>query len=148
MTNMLIGEYTHTIDVKNRVSLPAKWRQELGKSVVITRGLEGCLTVYTLGEWQKVSAMFTNSPFASADERGFARFMLSAATEVDVDSAGRVLIPEVLKMSAQLSEKVVCAGIHNRVELWDEVRWREYSARIEQEAAEMAEKITASATYA
>ena len=139
---MLIGEYIHTIDVKSRVALPAKWRQELGKTVVVTRGLEGCLTIYTLGEWETVSAMFTNSPFASADERGFARYMLSAATEVDVDTAGRVLIPEVLKNFAKLGEKVVFAGIHNRVEVWDEERWREYSARIETSAAEMAEKIT------
>lgn len=142
---MLIGEYTHTIDIKNRVSLPAKWRQELGKSVVITRGLEGCLTVYTLAEWEKVSAMFTNSPFASADERGFARYMLSAAAEVDVDSAGRVLIPDVLKTFARFDKTVVLAGVHNRVEVWDEARWRDYSSSIENNAAEMAEKIVSRA---
>lgn len=142
---MLIGEYTHTIDSKNRVSLPAKWRQELGKSVVITRGLEGCLTVYTLGEWERVSAMFTNSPFASADERGFARYMLSAAAEVDVDSAGRVLVPDVLKTFAKFDKNVVLAGVHNRVEVWDEARWRDYSNSIESNAAEMAEKIVSRA---
>ncbi len=142
---MLIGEYTHTIDSKNRVSLPAKWRQELGKSVVITRGLEGCLTVYTLGEWEKVSAMFTNSPFASADERGFARYMLSAAAEVDVDSAGRVLVPDVLKTFAKFDKNVVLAGVHNRVEVWDEAHWRDYSNSIESNAAEMAEKIVSRA---
>ncbi|OGG59125.1 cell division/cell wall cluster transcriptional repressor MraZ [Candidatus Kaiserbacteria bacterium RIFCSPHIGHO2_02_FULL_50_50] len=142
---MLIGEYSHTIDIKNRVSLPAKWRQELGKSVVITRGLEGCLTVYTLAEWEKVSAMFTNSPFASADERGFARYMLSAAAEVDVDSAGRVLVPDVLKTFAKFDKTVVLAGVHNRVEVWDEAHWRDYSAGIETNAAEMAEKIVSRA---
>lgn len=138
---MLIGEYIHALDVKNRIALPAKWRHELGKTVVITRGLEGCLTIYTRSEWDQVSASFTNSPFASSDERGFARYMLSAAAEIDVDSAGRVLIPEVLKIFAKLKERVVFAGVHNRVEMWDENRWREYSASIETHAAEMAEKV-------
>lgn len=138
---MLIGEYIHALDVKNRIALPAKWRHELGKTVVITRGLEGCLTIYTRSEWDQVSASFTSSPFASSDERGFARYMLSAAAEIDVDSAGRVLIPEVLKIFAKLKERVVFAGVHNRVEMWDESRWRAYSASIETHAAEMAEKV-------
>lgn len=138
---MLIGEYTHTIDTKKRLSLPSKWRQELGKTVVITRGLEGCVTMYTLTEWEKVSAMFSNSPFANADARGFARYFLSAATEVDVDAAGRILVPDVLRKFAELDTKVVFAGVHNRVEIWDEKRWDAYKVDIERDAATMAEKL-------
>lgn len=140
---MLIGEYIHSIDTKKRLALPAKWRQELGKSIVITRGLEGCITMYTIAEWEKVSAMFSNSPFATADARGFARYFLSAATEVDVDAAGRILIPEVLKKFAGIGAKVVFAGVHNRVEIWDEQRWEVYKVGIEKDASLMAEKLGA-----
>ncbi len=139
---MLIGEYTHTLDPKKRLSLPAKWRKELGEGVVVTRGLDNCLFVYPLSEWQTITEKIGRLPFGAADTRGFNRFFLSGAVEVDVDAAGRILIPDFLKEFAGLGQKVVLAGIHDRVEIWDVKRWSDYKSRIEREADKLAEKLS------
>jgi MraZ protein len=138
---MLIGEYTHNIDAKKRLSLPSKWRRELGKKVVITRGLDNCLFVYPLKEWQRIAEKIGQLPLGQADTRSFNRFFLSGAVEVEVDSVGRILVPDFLKDFARLASKVVLAGIHDRVEMWDEKRWREYKRRIEEQADALAEKL-------
>lgn len=138
---MLIGEYTHNIDTKKRLSLPSKWRKELGKNVVVTRGLDNCLFVYPLKEWEKITEKIGKLPLGQADTRGFNRFFLSGAVEAEVDSVGRILVPDFLKMFAGLNAKVVLAGIHDRVEMWDENRWIEYKRRIEGQADALAEKL-------
>ncbi len=138
---MLIGEYTHTIDDKNRVSLPTKFRKELGGKVVVTRGLDNCLFLYSMKQWEIVSAKMAEGSFATADARGVNRFFLSGAADVDVDSAGRILLPDYLKAFAKLNEKVVVTGVQSRVELWDEEAWTEYKKRIEKQADALAEKM-------
>lgn len=138
---MLIGEYTHTLDPKKRVSLPAKFRKELGKTVVITRGLDNCLFVYSTKEWADIAKKLAELPFGQADTRGFNRFILSGATESDVDTAGRVLIPDYLKDFAKLKEKIILAGVQTRVEVWDADQWSAYKERIEKQADAMAEKL-------
>ncbi|MDP6387686.1 MAG: division/cell wall cluster transcriptional repressor MraZ [Candidatus Pacebacteria bacterium] len=138
---MLIGEYTHTLDTKKRISLPSKFRREFGKRVVVTRGLDNCLFVYSIKEWEKISKKIGELPMGGADTRGFNRFMLSGAVEVDVDSAGRVLIPDFLKNFANLGNKVVLAGIHSRVEIWNEKAWTQYKENIEKRAERLAEKL-------
>src|SRR3989338_8608768 len=131
---MLIGEYTHTIDDKKRVALPAKFRKEIGKKVVITHGLDNCLFVYSVKQWEAVSEKFSSLSIGQADTRGFNRFMLAGAVETDVDAIGRILIPDFLKEFASLKTHVVVAGIHNRLEIWDEKRWKEYKGKIEKQA--------------
>jgi len=138
---MLIGEYKHTLDPKKRLSLPSKWRKEMGKKLVVTRGLDNCLFVYPLKEWQHISAKIASLPLGQADTRGFNRFFLSGAVEVEVDSVGRILVPDFLKDFAALDTKVVLAGIHDRVEIWDEKKWDEYKRRIELQADTLAEKL-------
>lgn len=138
---MLLGEYVHLLDSKRRLSLPSKFRKELGRKVVVTRGLDNCLFLYSLREWEKISERLGGLSFAQADTRGFNRFMLSGAIESDVDKAGRILIPDFLCDFAGLSEKVVVAGIHNRVEIWNERAWSGYKRRIEKQADQMAEKL-------
>jgi len=138
---MLLGEYVHILDNKKRLSLPSKFRQELRGKVVVTRGLDHCLFLYSLPEWKKISERLGELSFAQADTRGFNRFMLSGAVEIDVDKAGRILIPDFLKDFSGLKNKIVIAGIHNRVEIWDERKWREYKRRIEKQADQMAEKL-------
>ena len=138
---MLIGEYKHTLDPKKRLSLPSKWRKEIGKKLVITRGLDNCLFVYPLKEWQKITEKIGQLPLGQADTRGFNRFFLSGAVEVEVDSVGRILVPDFLKEFAALDSKVVLAGIHDRVEIWDEKKWEEYKHRIEMQADTLAEKL-------
>ncbi len=138
---MLIGEYNHTLDPKKRLSMPSKWRKELGKKLVLTRGLDNCLFVYPLREWQKITEKIGQLPLGQADTRSFNRFFLSGAVEVEVDSVGRILVPDFLKDFAKLDAKVVLAGIHDRVEIWDEKKWTEYKHKIEAQADQLAEKL-------
>src|SRR3989344_1083884 len=104
---MLIGEYTHLIDEKKRVSLPAKFRKELGRKVVVTHGLDNCLFLYSLKSWMKVSEKLGQLSIGKAQTRGFNRFMLAGAVEAEVDSIGRILIPDFLKKIADLDSRVV-----------------------------------------
>ena len=138
---MLIGEYKHTLDPKKRLSLPSKWRKELGKELVVTRALDNCLFVYPLREWEKITEKIGQLPLGQADTRSFNRFFLSGAVEVEVDSVGRILVPDFLKDFATLNTNVVLAGIHNRIEIWDEEKWAEYKRKIELEADALAEKL-------
>jgi MraZ protein len=138
---MLIGEYAHILDPKKRLSLPSKFRKELGRTVVVTRGLDNCLFVYSLKEWQKVSNKLGGLSFGQADTRSFNRFMLSGAVEIDIDSAGRILIPDFLKEFANLKDRVILAGIHTRLEIWDEKAWSAYKKRVEKQADQLAEKL-------
>ncbi len=138
---MFIGEYEHTLDEKKRVSLPKAFRIGLGRKIVMTRGLDNCLFVYSQTNWQKVAAKLQELSFAQADTRGFNRFILSGAAEVEVDGAGRVLIPDHQKEFAGLKKDVVFAGVSDRVEVWDATRWHNYKIRIEKQADAMAEKL-------
>lgn len=138
---MLIGEYVHILDPKKRLSLPSKFRKELGRKVVVTRGLDHCLFVYSIKEWEKISEKLGELSIGQSDTRGFNRFMLSGAAEVEVDSAGRILIPDFLKDFAELEQKIILAGIHNRVEIWNDLKWREYKERVEKQADQLAEKL-------
>src|SRR5258708_10541659 len=139
---MLIGQYSHTLDPKKRLSLPAKFRKELGKRVVITNGLDACLFVYPLKEWEKVAGKLAELSIGASDTRGFNRFMLAGATEAEIDGAGRILIPDFLKDFAKLGEKVVLVGVSTRVEIWDETAWQEYKSRVEKDADKLAEKLS------
>ena len=138
---MFIGEYRHTFDSKNRISLPAKFRKELGNSVVVTRGLDHCLFVYPKASWKKQAERIAMHSTGGAAGRGLSRLMLAGAVEADVDSAGRILIPDYLKSFATLKEKGVVAGVNDRVELWDEKAWTTYTKAIERDADVFAESI-------
>lgn len=138
---MLIGEYTHSIDDKNRVSLPAKFRAELGKKVVVTPGLDQCLWVFTLKEWKEIESKLNQSSLLQADNRGFNRFMFAGASEVDIDSIGRILIPDFLRDRASLKNKVVVIGVSSRLEIWNEKIWVEYKKVVEKKADTLAEKL-------
>lgn len=139
---MLIGEYIHTLDAKKRVSMPAKFRKEMGKKVVVTRGLDNCLFVYPLKQWERVTAKLTELPMGASDTRGFSRFMLAGAVETEVDSLGRILVPDFLKDFAGLKSKVAVIGVSERVELWDEKAWKSYRGKVEKQADVLAEKLS------
>ena len=142
---MLIGEYTHTIDSKNRVSLPAKFRKELGKKVVITPGLENCLFVFSEKEWRKVSSKLASREeglsFLRKDKRSFNRYMFGRAAEVSLDSIGRILVPDFLKEKLGLKDKAVFVGVEDRVEIWKESDWDKYKNQIEKEVEGLAESL-------
>lgn len=138
---MFIGEYRHTFDAKNRISLPAKFRKELGVSVIVTRGLDKCLFVYPKAAWKKQAALIAEHSTGGAAGRGLARLMLAGASEAEVDSAGRILVPDYLKSFAGLSVKSVIAGVSDRVEVWDEGAWQSYTSAIERDADQFAESL-------
>lgn len=138
---MFIGEYLHTLDPKNRVSLPAKFRKGLGRAVIMTRGLDHCLFVYPKKTWEKEAESRAVHAGGTAAARGLARLFLAGAMETEVDAAGRVLVPDHLKSFAGLSNKTVIAGVAGRIEIWDEAAWKKYTADIERDADAFAEKL-------
>jgi MraZ protein len=142
---MLIGEYIHTIDEKNRMSLPVKFRKELGKKIIITPGLGQCLFIFTNKEWEKVSKKLSDSDndlsFLKADQRNFNRYMFGRAAEVEIDSIGRILIPDFLKERIGLKNTAAIVGVKDRVEVWNEKKWSEEKALAEKQAEALAEKL-------
>lgn len=138
---MLIGEYKHILDPKKRMAIPAKFRKEIGKKAVITRGLDQCLFVYTIPEWEKVAEKLSELPTGSADTRNFVRLFLAGATDVEIDALGRVLIPDYLKEFAGLKDKAVVVGVYKRLEIWNEENWENYKQRIEKQTDMLAEKL-------
>lgn len=138
---MFLGEYLHTFDAKNRISLPSKFRKDLGRVVVVARGLDHCLYVYSREEWEKQAHSYAQSINGNAARRGLARLFLAGSFEAEVDGTGRVLIPENLKLFASIKEKAIIAGVADRVEIWEEHAWKEYTAEIERNANAFAEKI-------
>lgn len=139
---MIIGTYFHTIDDKNRLSLPSKFRKEMGKSVVVTPGLDSCLFVFTATEWERISERLSGNEASmfKADSRSLNRYLLGMAIEVEVDAAGRMLIPDHLRERAKLTSKVVFIGVRDRVEIWDETVWKRYAKEVEGKANHLAEK--------
>lgn len=138
---MLIGEYTHTIDPKKRLAIPSKLRREIGERTVLTRGLDNCLFLFSMDEWQQLAEKLGKLPFGQQDTRGFVRLLLSGAVEVETDQLGRILIPDYLKNYAQLGKKVVIAGLFNRLEIWDSERWQSYKNNLEKQSDRIAEKL-------
>jgi MraZ protein len=142
---MLIGEYIHTIDEKSRVSMPKKFRKELGKKIIITPGLDSCLFVFNIKEWAKVKERLSTSSqdlsFLRADQRNFNRYMFGRAAEVEIDSIGRILIPDFLKDRIGLKDKAAIIGVEDRVEIWNDKTWSQNQEVVEKQAGELAEKL-------
>ena len=138
---MFIGEYKHSIDAKKRLSIPVKFRKELGDKAMLTRGLDGCLFVFPSKEWERLAEKLGGLPFGQHDSRGFARLLLAGASEVDFDQLGRILVPDFLKDYAALKKEVIIAGLFNKLEIWDEARWSSYKANLEKNSDTIAEKL-------
>ena len=139
---MLLGEHEHTIDDKNRLTLPARFREELGAGVVVTRGLDECLNVFAREEWEHVVSRQLDAldPF-SREAREMERYYYSGAVEVEVDRQGRVMIPAPLSTYAKLGREVVVAGVRNRLEVWDREAWRKQRDEFEGSAEHVAERL-------
>mgnify|MGYP002387299369 FL=1 len=138
---MFIGEYQHSVDEKKRLAVPSKFRAELKNKVVVTRGLDSCLFVYTLKAWEELAGKLGTLPVGESGTRSFTRLMLAGAVDVDVDKQGRILIPDYLKSYAGLTRNVVIAGLYNRLEIWDEKKWNEYKKKAEKNSDEIAEQL-------
>lgn len=141
LNTMFIGEYSHTIDDKGRVAVPAKFRTQLKNGAVVTRGLDNCLFLFSKEEWQKLAQQISASPINKANTRAFGRFMLAGASEAEFDKQGRILLPEYLRGHASLSKKAIIAGIYNRIEIWEESAWQKYSRQTQKNSAKIAEEL-------
>jgi MraZ protein len=137
-----MGEYQHTIDDKNRLIIPSKFREGLGDKFVMTKGLDNCLFVYPIEEWEKLEQKLKALPFTKSDARAFVRFFFSGASECELDKQGRVLVPQVLKDHAQLKKDVVIIGVSSRVEVWSKEVWERYSQEAQQDYEAIAENLT------
>ena len=138
---MFMGEYQHSIDAKGRIIIPAKLRDALGETFVITRGLENCLFVYPEQEWEQLELKLKELPFTKKDVRAFTRFLLSGAVEVELDKQGRALLPNNLREFANIDKDCVIIGVSSRVEIWSKDNWDQYCQKADASFEEIAETI-------
>lgn len=124
---MFIGEYQHALDSKNRIIIPSKFREQLGDSFIMTKGLDGCLYIYTKEEWYKLEEKLKKLPLTSKDARAFTRFFFSGAAEIETDKQGRALIPQNLIEYASILKEIVSIGVSNRIEIWSKEKWEDYN---------------------
>lgn len=120
---MFMGEYSHSIDPKGRLIVPAKFREQLGEEFVVTAGLDGCLTIYASSDWKAFEEKIQALPLTNPSARKFSRFFLASACQCELDKQGRILLPQKLREMASLEKDVVLAGVGNRVEIWDREKW-------------------------
>jgi MraZ protein len=138
---MFIGEYNHNLDNKGRLAVPVKFRNDLKKGAVVTKGLDGCLFLYTMSEWKILAEKLSKLPISQSNTRAFARLMLAGAMDVQVDKQGRVVLPDYLRKYAALKKKIIISGLYNRLEIWDENSWEKYKKTTEKESGDIAEKL-------
>ncbi len=138
---MFIGEYSHSLDAKGRLAVPVKFRGDLEKGAVVTRGLDHCLFVYPIKEWGVLAEKLASLPFSQSNSRAFSRLMLAGAMDVQIDKQGRIILPDYLRQYATLKKKVVVAGLYNRLEIWDETAWNTYKSNTESDSNDIAEKL-------
>ena len=142
---MLIGEYEHTIDDKNRLTLPAKFREAFARGVVLTRGMDGCLYAYTREEWERLADAIRSLSDLSQEGRQMKRFFFSAAAVDEPDRQGRIAIPPALLRRAGLERDVVVAGVYDHLEIWDRDSWRKQLERVEGSAEDVAQRLASQA---
>lgn len=138
---MLLGEYEHSIDTKGRIAMPAKLREGLGGKFIITKGLDGCLFVYAMDEWQRVEQKLASLPMSRKTARDFTRFLFGGACEGECDKQGRVLLPASLRRYAGLEREAVIVGVGSRAEIWDATKWQQYNEESAEDVNELAEQL-------
>ncbi|MGX4669133.1 division/cell wall cluster transcriptional repressor MraZ [Cerasibacillus sp. JNUCC 74] len=138
---MFMGEFQHNIDTKGRIIVPSKFREELGTTFVVTRGLDQCLFAYPMTEWKILEEKLKKLPLTKRDARAFTRFFFSGAIECEIDKQGRINIPQTLRTYASLEKECVIIGVSNRIEIWSHSTWETYVTESEESFAEIAENL-------
>ncbi len=136
---MLIGEYEHSLDSKNRIIMPSKFRDDIGEKFIVTKGLDGCLFAYSIFEWKNFEEKLRSLPLSNKDARAFSRFFFAGATDCILDKQGRFLIPSNLREFAELEKDLVIVGMNSRIEIWAKNKWKNVDEQIS--ADEIAEKM-------
>jgi MraZ protein len=141
---MFLGEYEHTLDEKNRLTLPAKFRESFPEGLVVTRGMDGCLYAYARSDWGRlVDSRLADLDLLSRDDRMMQRYFFSAAVEAAPDKQGRIMLPSALLAHASLGREVVVAGVNDHLEIWDRTAWRTLVEEVEGRAEDVAERLAA-----
>ena len=138
---MLMGEFHHNIDEKRRIIMPSKLREELGNTIIITRGLEECLFIYSKEEWSQIVTKLKTLPFTKKDARSFTRVFLSGATETEFDKQGRIKLPLPLTEYATLLKECVIIGVNDRVEIWSKDNWNTFMNKSKEELSDLADHL-------
>lgn len=139
---MLIGEYEHSLDVKGRLIMPSKLREDMGEKFIVTKGLDGCLFGFSKNEWHNFEEKLKTLPLTNKNARDFVRFFLSGATECEIDKQGRFLIASNLREYANMEKDVVIIGVGTRLEIWNREKWKQYNSDENISADEIAENMT------
>ena len=140
--NMLLGEFCHSLDAKGRVSIPSKFRDNLGGTFILTKGLDSCLFAYSKEEWSKFDEKLKTLPLTNVNARNFVRFFFAGATECEIDKQGRINIPQNLREYASLKKDVCIIGVSTRMEIWDKKLWEEYTNPMNTNKNEMASQMS------
>lgn len=138
---MFIGQYEHQLEAKGRLSIPKKFRSQLEGGAVLAQGLDGCLFLYPKAAWEQLITKLSQLPLTRTDARGFTRSLSYGASEVDIDSLGRILVPDYLRQFASLANNCIVAGAIDRVEIWDKAKFTAYTSQVNSHAEEIAEKL-------
>ena len=139
---MFIGEYQHTLDPKNRVIMPSKFREKLGDSFVMTKGLDNCLFIYSSQEWSIVEEKLKSLPMTNKDARAFVRFFFAGACECELDKQGRIVMPNHLKDYANIDKELVIIGVSTRIEIWSKEEWNKFNSDANISYEDVAEKMS------
>ena len=137
---MFTGEYQHNVDLKGRLIIPSRFREQLGEKLTVTKGLDGCLYLYSMDEWENILLKLKGLNLLKAEDRQFMRFFVAGATECELDKQGRILLPAPLRKHAGIEKDVILAGMMERIEIWDKDKWEDKTAsdNMEDIAASMA----------
>ncbi len=138
---MFLGEYQHSLDSKGRITVPSRFREQLGDKFVATKGLDNCIFLYPMEEWTTIEGKLKSLPFTRADVRSFARFFFSGASEMEIDRQGRTLIPVNLREYASIDKDLIIIGVGSRIEIWSATNWGKYTQEAESSYEEIAENM-------
>ncbi len=139
---MFLGTYFHNLDERNRLSIPKRFREKLGVAGIVTKGLDGCLFIYSREAWDKVEQKLLSMPLTRSDARSFSRLVLSGAMEVLLDRLGRIVLAKYLLEYAQISGEVAVLGVGERLEIWSKDRWQIYTRTVEKDSKDVAERLS------
>ena len=139
---MFMGEYNHTVDAKGRLIIPSRFREELKNEFIVTKGLDGCLFVFSQNEWNNFEEKLKSLPLSDKNARNFVRFFLSGATECEIDKQGRFLLVNTLREYAEITKEVIIIGVGTRLEIWNKDKWKKYNSNENISADTIAENMT------
>lgn len=138
---MFLGEYQHSLDIKGRITVPAKFREELGARFYATKGLDNCIFLYPQEEWKSIECKISVLPFTRSDVRSFTRFFFSGASELEIDRQGRILLPPNLREYADIEKDLIIIGVGSRIEIWSNEKWANYNQSAESSYELIAENL-------